>query len=147
MATGTPARGAVSVPCIDLFLHLLCLLQWHPLRSTVTKLFTVSSFASIAARAASVRLHYSNFSRFYLLAQLTAAVKTLITTHFCASCLTSTRLRNHKAAVFLMPVHWQVSLRCPSPFVTTSSRNTLFTGNTWDIGSTPAVSSSFNLSI
>ena len=35
----------------------------------------------------------------------------------------------------------------PSPPVTSSSRNTFSTGNAWDMGSTPVVSSSLSLSI
>ena len=141
MATETPARGPVSVPSSIIFCTSFARIIADS-SSTVTKLLISFSFARIASRAALVASSTVTSCAFIFFPSSTAVSDNkFIAAPPYSTVFGTTNARSRRSGAFA-----SVSSP-PSPFSTTSSRNTFCTGNTWDIGSTLEVSSSFNLSI
>ena len=157
IATGTPASGPVSSPASIFACTSLARFN-APSLSTVTKLCTCASRFSIASKAAVTASSTVTSFFFYLSAEFHGS-QTHQTHLFSSLSLFHVHARSLSHALpyeivfgtlkppsFFTGAFASVSA-LPSPFVTTSSRNTLFTGNTCDIGSTPSVSSSLSLSM
>ncbi len=155
IATGTPASGPVSSPA-SIFACTSFARFKAPSLSTVTKLCTSASRFSIASNAAvtassTVTSFLLSFCRVPRQSNSSNS-SVFLTFPLSCTCTLSHALPYEivfgtlKPPSFFTGAFASVSA-LPSPFVTTSSRNTLFTGNTCDIGSTPSVSSSLSLSM